>query len=133
MFLILKNHMAIVQKRSSRKTSGGRYKGKVTKKLSNLGNLPRYTKIGERSVRVSRTKGGNKKVFLLRSNLINIYDKKNKKYITTAILSVIENPANRHFIRRNILTKGSIVKTEVGNAKITSRPGQEGTVNGVLV
>ena len=56
-----------------------------------------------------------------------------KKYKKVKILEIISNEANRHFIRRNILTKGTIVKTELGNVRITSRPGQVGTVNGVLV
>ncbi|MEK6848627.1 MAG: 30S ribosomal protein S8e, partial [Nanoarchaeota archaeon] len=42
-------------------------------------------------------------------------------------------PANRHFIRRNIMTKGSVIDTELGKARITSRPGQDGVVNAVLI
>ena len=37
------------------------------------------------------------------------------------------------YVRRNIITKGAIVKTEAGLVKITSRPGQDGTLNGILV
>ena len=36
-------------------------------------------------------------------------------------------------VRRNIITKGSIVETKLGKAKVTCRPGQEGSVNGVLL
>jgi small subunit ribosomal protein S8e len=46
---------------------------------------------------------------------------------------VVENPANPHYVRRNILTKGAIVETEFGKARIISRPGQHGVINGVLV
>ncbi|MHA1475907.1 MAG: 30S ribosomal protein S8e, partial [Promethearchaeota archaeon] len=35
--------------------------------------------------------------------------------------------------RRNILTKGAIVKTKLGLVKITSRPGQTGQINGKLL
>lgn len=125
--------MAILHKRSTRKLTGGRYKSKLTKKLANLGSLSRNTKIGEKSFRISRVRGANKKIFLLKNDVVNIYDKKNRKYIKTKILSVVESPSNRHFVRRNILTKGAIIKTDLGNAKITSRPGQEGTINAVLV
>jgi len=125
--------MAIIQKRSKRKPSGGRYKYKLTKRVSNLGSHPRHTKVGEKSLRIVRVIGGNKKQFLLSSNIINVYDKKDKKYKKAKILTIISNSANRHFIRRNILTKGAVVKTELGDAKITSRPGQEGTINGVLI
>ena len=125
--------MAILHKRSIRKLTGGRYKSKLVKRLANLGNLSRQTKIGERSVRVVRVMGANKKIYLLNSDIVNLYDKKNKKYSKSKILSVVESPANRHFVRRNILTKGAVIKTELGNAKITSRPGQEGTINAVLL
>ena len=43
-----------------------------------------------------------------------------------------ENPANPNYVRRNLLTKGAIIKTELGNARILSRPGQDGTINAVL-
>ena len=125
--------MSIIQKRSKRKPSGGRYKFKVTKRIANLGNHPRHTKVGERSARIIKTIGGNKKQFLLSSNIINVYDKKDKKHKQTKIITIVSSPANRHFVRRNILTRGSIVKTEFGDARITSRPGQEGTINGVLL
>ena len=49
------------------------------------------------------------------------------------IKTIIENQANRNFVRRNIMNKGAIIDTEIGKAKITSRPGQDGTVNAILV
>ena len=55
------------------------------------------------------------------------------KNVTAKIERVIGNPANRHFIRRNILTKGTIIKTDKGKAKITSRPGQDGVINAVKI
>ena len=60
-------------------------------------------------------------------------DPKTKKYSRVKIDQVIDNPANRNFVRRNILTKGTIIKTSKGNAKIVSRPGQEGMLNAVLI
>jgi len=65
--------------------------------------------------------------------MINVYDPKTKKYSKVEIKTVVENPANRHYVRRNILTKGTIVDTSLGKAKITSRPGQEAVLNGILV
>ena len=49
------------------------------------------------------------------------------------ILDVVENKANPNFVRRNIITKGAIVETSKGNAKVTSRPGQSGVISGVLL
>ncbi|MBP2146305.1 ribosomal protein S8E [Methanofollis sp. W23] len=44
-----------------------------------------------------------------------------------------ENPADINYVRRNLLTKGAIIKTEIGRARVRSRPGQDGVVNAVLI
>jgi small subunit ribosomal protein S8e len=33
----------------------------------------------------------------------------------------------------NVITKGAIIETEKGLAKVVSRPGQDGVVNAVLI
>lgn len=125
--------MVIVQSRSRQKPTGGRYKKSRKKKMYEMGRAPTLTRIDERKFKIIRTRGGNAKYRLLKTTLANILDKKTNKYEKIKIISVIENPANRHFVRRNIITKGTIIKTEKGNAKVTSRPGQDGTVNAVFV
>lgn len=45
------------------------------------------------------------------------------------IESVEENEANPNFVRRSLLTKGTVVQTSEGKARITSRPGQQGVIN----
>jgi len=125
--------MAISQKRSKRKVSTGKYiKYRKTKK-NELGSNPTFTKIGKVKRKKVKEYGGNEKVRSLVAENINVYDPKSKKYKQAKIKTVVENPANRHFVRRNILTRGTIVDTEIGKAKITSRPGQEGTLNGILI
>lgn len=125
--------MAIYKHRSKRKVSGGRYKAAYKKKLRETGRLPTLTKISKEKKKNLRGRGGSQKTILLSSDIANILDPKTKKYSKAKIESVVENPANRHFARRSIITKGTIVKTDKGNARITSRPGQEGTVNAILV
>ena len=49
------------------------------------------------------------------------------------ILNVLETPSNKFLARQNVLTKGAIVQTESGKARITNRPGQEGSVQGILI
>ena len=49
------------------------------------------------------------------------------------ILDVLDNTANRDFVRRKIITKGAVIETELGQARVTSRPGQHGVINAVLV
>ncbi|MBU2639091.1 MAG: 30S ribosomal protein S8e [Nanoarchaeota archaeon] len=123
--------MAVSQYRSKRKVSGGVYIRLRKKRKFELGRVFRETKVGETKKKTLRGKGGAVKTTLLRCNVANIFD--GKKYKKAKITSVIENKANRHFVRRNILTKGAVVETELGKAKVVSRPGQEGTINAVLV
>ena len=125
--------MAISQRRSKRSATSSRYKKNRSKRLSEQGRVPSLTKVDERKLKVIRTLGGNYKQILLNGNIVNLLDKKTKKYSKTKIISVVETPANRHFMRRNIMTKGCIIQTEKGKAVITNRPGQEGTINAVLV
>ena len=125
--------MVVIQKRSKRKATGGRYKVQPTKRITSKGNLPAHTKIGEKIKRTKRTRGGLQKPFLLHENKLNLFDPKTKKCAVTKIKNIVENPANRHFVRRNILTKGSVVETEKGFARITSRPGQSDVVNAIAV
>jgi len=124
----------ITQKRSRRKVSGGRYKKKGRKKkLIEEGRTPSLTRVGKTRAKKLRVRGGNEKISLFSSDTANVFDPKTKKYSKAKILSVVENPANRHYTRRNIMTKGTIIDTDKGKAKVTSRPGQEGSVSAVLI
>jgi small subunit ribosomal protein S8e len=125
--------MAITQSRSKRKVTSGKYQKYRKKRVHELGSLPTHTKLAERKSKIVRGVGGNKKARLLSTTIANVYDPKTKKYKKAKIKTILENPANRHFVRRNIITKGTIIDTEAGKAKITSRPGQDGTVNAVLI
>jgi len=125
--------MALSQKKSGRKPSGGRYKQIRKKKLYELGRQPTLTKLGNPQIKTARVSGGNIKFYNLASNIINLIDPATKKCTKAIIKTVTDNPANRNYVRRNILTKGTIVDTDKGRARITNRPGQEGTLNGVLV
>lgn len=125
--------MAISKFRSRRKISGGRYKKFRKKRLSDLGRTQTFSKIGEARKSEFRIMAGRNKRVILSANIANVYVPKEKKYKKAKIETVIDNPANRNYIRRNILTKGTIIKTELGNAKITNRPGQEAQINAILV
>ena len=77
--------------------------------------------------------GSNRKLRLLSADTANLFNPKTKSFQQVKIKTITDNPANRHFIRRNIMTKGSVIDTEFGKARITSRPGQDGVVNAVLI
>ena len=123
--------MAISQYRSKRKVSGGVYLDYRKKRKFELGRDPTNTKLDKLRKKIFRTLGGDMKVVLLSVDVANVFD--GKKYSKSKIKTVVENAANRHFVRRNIITKGAIIETELGKAKVTSRPGQEGTINAVLI
>ena len=125
--------MAIWQGKSLRNPTGGRSKSNRNKRKVEFGRDPAETKIGQRKVKKIRTKGGNEKIRLTNDDKINVVDHKNNQVQVTEILGVVENTANIQFVRRNIINKGAVVETSLGKVKVTSRPGQHGMVNGVLV
>ena len=101
--------------------------------MRELAGFAANTKLGkENKVKVARVTGGHDKYSLLAANQVNVCDKKGKAS-KVEILNVVGNPANPHLVRRNIITKGAIVETKLGKVRITSRPGQEAALNGVLV
>jgi len=114
-----------------KKITGGRYIQRRKKKKYERPGQKRIVKLGKEKRKITKTLGGNKKVFLFSGKIININQKgKTKK---TEIKNVLETPSNRFFARQDILTKGTIVETELGKARITNRPSQEGVINGILV
>lgn len=125
--------MAIWQARSKRKPSGGLYHAYRKKKAHEIGSLPTYTKLGPEKRKVVRTRGGSTKQRLLSADVVNLLNPKTKSYTIAKILSIVKSPANVHYVRRGIITKGTIIKTDKGDARILSRPGQEGRLNAVLL
>jgi small subunit ribosomal protein S8e len=125
--------MAVWHLRSKRKQTGKRLKRIRKKRRSDRGSPFAGTRIEERRAKAKRTKGGNTKVKLQSANIANVADPKSGKITKSKILTSAENPANPHYVRRNIMTRGAIIKTEAGMAKVTSRPGQHGAVNAVLM
>jgi len=126
--------MVIIQSKSRRKPSGARYKSKIIKKRQHLiGRMPAMTKVGKLKIQKIRARSDIKKLRLLNVEKVNLYDSKSKTYSIETIKNVVDSPADKNFIRRNIITKGAIIATSKGNAKVTSRPGQYGMINAVLI
>ena len=125
--------MAITQGRPRRKQTGARYKDYRKKRQYDMGREPSFTKLAKKRVQIIRTRGSNRKLRLLSADTANLFDPKTKSFKQAKIKTITDNPANRHFIRRNIMTKGSVIDTDLGKARITSRPGQNGVVKAVLI
>jgi len=114
-----------------RKVTGGRYVKPKKKKLSGRQNQARITKLGKKRTKVLKIRGGSKKLVSLLEDTANVMNKgKAKKSI---IKNVVETPSNTFLARQNVLVKGSIIETELGKARITNRPSQEGNVQAVII
>ncbi len=116
-----------------KKKTGGKVNLHRRKRKWEMGSNPILTKLGSIKRKIVRTKGGNEKVKALSASYANVYDPSSMKTKKVKIIDVLKNPANPHFVRRGILTKGVTIETELGMAKVTSRPSQHGVVSAVLV
>jgi len=119
--------------KKGKKVTGGRYHKPRKKKKYELVRQARIVKLGKEKIKKIRTRGGNEKVVLLTTDQVNLIDKETKKSTKATIKNVVETPSNRFLARQNILMKGAIIETDKGHAKITNRPGQEGSVQAIAV
>ncbi len=125
--------MVVWQGKSKRKPSGGLFHSWRKKRKFEMGRNAALTKIGSVKRKKIRTMGGNEKLRAISLTEVNYYDSKKKKADKAKMISVEENTANRHYKRANIITKGTLVKTDKGFIKVTNRPGQDGLVQGILL
>lgn len=125
--------MALWQGKSRRKPSGGRLRVARKKRKFEIGKEIQYTLVGETKYKRARIRGGGHKYRVLSSLKANVYDPQNRRVTVCKIVTVKENPANPHYLQRNIITKGATIQTDIGPAKVTSRPGQHGAINAVLL
>lgn len=126
----------MVQKHSNDlvKPTGGKKGSSRKTKRYELGGYPVETKISENDLRkLERIRGGNYKVKIFEAKFANVSNPKTGETKKVEIIEVIKNPANVDYNRRKIITKGTIIKTKLGEAIITSRPGQNGTINAKLL
>lgn len=120
------------QGRSRRSYTGAKIKAYRSKRIHEQGRESADTRIAAAKRKNVATAGGNRKVRLLQCDVVNVTDAQGKTR-KASILTVTGNAANEHYVWRKILTKGAVIKTDLGDAKVTSRPGQDGVINAVLV
>jgi len=116
-----------------KKRSGGRRIVYRKKRKYEQGTFPAETALGETKRKLSRGRGGNIKAKLLSDKHVCVTDPKTGKTEKAEITRVVRNPANIDYNRRGVITKGAIVETSQGLARVTSRPGQHGTLNAVAI
>ncbi|MFX1490582.1 MAG: 30S ribosomal protein S8e [Promethearchaeota archaeon] len=125
--------MARSHARSKRKYTGKKYRYFRKKRKRELERPTIDASMGEEKKKKQRVLGGNVKIRLYSTNYINVTDPNTNKTSKVRILRFERNDASQDLNRRHVLTKGAIVETELGNVKITSRPGQHGNLNGILI
>lgn len=116
-----------------KKVTGGIIHSHRKKRKYQRGSLPLHTKIGKEVKSIKRKRGGIKKIKLASTEFANVIDPKTNKAKKVKILDVLKNEADPHLVRSKIITKGTMIKTELGEAKIVSRPSQDGVVNAIIV
>ncbi len=125
--------MALWQGKSRRKSTGGKIRSSRKKRKFEMGREQIEAPVGKHKVKKIRTMGGGQKLRVLVGGVVNVLNPKTKKSTKSEILGVLENAANQHYVRRNLITKGAVIDTKLGKAKVTSRPGQDGVLNAVLI
>ncbi|KYH26097.1 30S ribosomal protein S8e [Halalkalicoccus paucihalophilus] len=116
--------------RSTRKRTGGRLRPMSKRKKHQLGRGPTETQVGEKKFKTVDARGNSRKVRAIATDLASV--SVGGEVTSATIEDVVENPANPNYVRRNIITKGALIETSEGKARVTSRPGQDGQVNAVL-
>ncbi len=126
--------MSYYQGNDLRKPSGGKKRPHRKKRKHELGRPPTETRLDVREYRkIIRVRGGNVKVRLKKAVYANVLVPGENKLKRARILGIVENPANPEYSRSGVITKGALLRTELGIVKVTSRPGQDGVINAVLV
>jgi len=116
-----------------KKPSGGRKRSYRVKRKFEHGSFPAETILGESKRKTARGRGGNVKIKVMIEKYACVTDPKGGKTQKVEIARVVRNPTNIDYDRRGVITKGAVIETSLGLARVTSRPGQDGTVNAVLI
>lgn len=124
--------------KSRRKKTGGirGSRNRSDKKLAWKGGKAAMTLLSKDEARKTlKARASVKKTKLSRAAYAMVSDA--GRVNRTKILRVKKNIANRHFERRQVITKGAIIEVEVNgerkNAIVTNRPGQTGEIKAKLV
>jgi small subunit ribosomal protein S8e len=116
-----------------KKATGGRKKAYRKKRKFELGKFAAETTLGKTRKKKVNGRGSTFKMKVLSTKYACVNDSKSGKTEKTEIIRVIRNPTNIDYNRRNVITSSTIIDTKLGRAKVTSRPGQNGIINAVLL
>ncbi len=115
-----------------RKFTGGRKVAMRDRRKFEIDRYPNEAIVGTTEIVSRRIRGNNVKNALKTAEFANVVDLASKKVVRARILQVTKNSTNKDYERRGVITKGALLETESGTARVVSRPGQDGTVNAIL-
>ena len=122
-----------IENLGGRKLTGGRKVAMRGRRKYEIDRYPNEAVVGPSQVVARRIRGNNNKVAFKSAEFANIIDQENRRVTKSKILRVTKNPANRDYERRGVVSKGAIIESESGTARVVSRPGQDGVVNAILI
>jgi len=122
-----------IENLNKRKLTGGVKVPNRGRRAYERHSYPIETRVKEDVRMIKKTKGGGLKVKCLSTQYANVLDPLSKQTKKVKINRLITNPASKDLTRKGVITKGALVETELGEAKVTSRPGQAGIVNAILL
>lgn len=120
-----------IENLSGRKYTGGRKIAMRTRRKFEIDRYPNEAVTGSNVKVTRRVRGANSKTALKTVELANVSNVEENKTTRSKILRVIKNTANKDYERRGVITKGTVIETELGLARVISRPGQVGLINAV--
>lgn len=121
-----------IENLAGRKLTGGRKIAMRGRRKFEIDRYPNEAVAGSTQIVTRRTRGNNIKTAFKAAEFANVIDQQTVKVTRSKILRVTKNPANRDYERRGVISKGALIETEAGLARVLSRPGQNGVVNAIL-
>ncbi len=125
--------MGVWHRRSTRTSTGARLKQLRSKRKHQMGRTPTETLMGEPKRITIDSRRKAKKTPALKLTQVNVTDAAKNVTFRAELQDVERNPANMDYQRRKVITRGTIIKTSKGRARVTSRPGQDGVLNAILI
>lgn len=118
---------------AKRKPSGGRTVASRSRRRFEIDRYPNEAILGHNTTVTRKTRGNCTKTSLKTAETVNVTNLATKRTSKLIIKNVIKNPANKDYERRGVISKGALLETDQGTARVVSRPGQDGSVNAILV
>ncbi|RLE64589.1 MAG: 30S ribosomal protein S8e [Thermoprotei archaeon] len=127
--------MGVYHGNDLRKPSGGiKGRHRKVKRKYELGRYPVETRLSHKEQRkIVRVRGGGYKIKVVKVSYANVNIPATGETQKVRILKVLKSPASQDYDRRGIITKGTLLQTEIGIVKVVSRPGQDGVINAILI